>query len=492
MSDSLGERFSSPVGRFLSIFTLQFCAWWLLLLMNGATWWDDWVLKSLTPSELKDYFNGIGRPFFYPIHQLLMPNNGFGYHPLILITSFGISWMFYLILRSQLNERLAFASAAVLATLPMITTRVLAIFYPFVLGLFLFFVAWWLLVRNGGVLKRFERWLVFLLLFCAFTTASLLVWVLLPLGNQLLLRFRKVTLKSVVSYASENWLLLASPIVFWVVNRIFFKPFGWYQEYNNPLAFIHEPRMFIILVAVAMASLAISFFLIRRFNRGVSATLDLALVSVFSVLLGSIPYVAIGRNPWHFYGFADRFGLLYPYGISVLAGIGITYLIGRSKIVGNATAAFLIAALITLTNLGLSQYLLDNRVQVEIINQLRSNAAWRSAPTILVDNKASKLFANGRTNPHYELTGWLEAASGDRTHLAINADEIGVWVKLGHFSRVPKYGARDYVATKTGALVTITPTAGTSWPTALFQSKPLFKIEVQSIPELNAYYESHK
>lgn len=477
-------------GKFLALAGLQTAAWWLLLAMNGATWWDDWVMRSLTPSELAEYFKETGRPYFYPIHWLLMHMDWAFYHPLILVASFGITWFFYLILRGFVDKRVAFVSAAVLAVLPMITTRVLAIFIPFMFGLLSFFAAWWLLTRKGGRFGWPTRIAVFALLMWSYTTASLLVWVLVPLAHLVAIRFSRISFRSVLSFVRSEWLIVSSPLIFWLLNRTLAKPYGWYAEYNNPLAFLHEPRMLLILVLVSISIATGCWLLIKRYNRGIQNRLDLALFAFLSILLGSVPYVAIGRNPWHFFGFADRFGLLYPYGLAVLTGLGLVWLIEAHSKLGKSALVVVLVSLSGLTNAALSQYVLDNRVQGQIIEALKQSSSWQDAPTVLFDNQAERLFANHRTNPHYELTGWAQRASGNRTHLAINADELGVWTKLGHFSRVPRYGARDYVATDFGVLVRVVPDPKAHWPSALFESRPLVKLSFEKIPSLKAYFKS--
>lgn len=472
--------------KFATLLTLQTASWWLLFTLGGATWWDDWVLKSLTTQDRKQYFTEIGRPFFYPIHLLLLNSGSLAYPVTTFAVSFGITWVCYLIARLQIRESLAFVSACFLAAMPMTFTRVTSIFEPFMLGLLTFFIAWYLMLKRGVRLNLFWQLLVGALLFWSYTTSSLLVWVLMPMASHFALINEKVTWRNLADYVTKFWLIVISPIAFWAIDRVYFTPFGHYKNYNNPLKFLEEPRQLLFVAVVAATLVSLAWYTIRRFNRRKRTDFDLGLFAIFSILLGALPYLMIGRHPRVFFGFSDRFVLLYTYGLALSLGLLVSWLATKRPWLSKLARVLILGAFVLMTNAGLSAFLLDARVQNEVVADLQNYKKISYSSTVVFDNKAKNLFAYHRHSPYYEETGWLFRATGNRTHLGLNLGEVKTFLKYDYWINVPRYAATNYSPSNKALLVTIVDSPGAGWPQSLFENKPAVIVRFTRVRDIKS------
>lgn len=339
-----------------------------LLLFNRGMYWDGWDLITALQEKkyallYKIYVSDFQRYTEYLILRLL----GLFDNPLLIskflaFTSWILAALFlYGILRKKFSLAInkAFFLSAFFALVPVYLVKIdLAFAHYFVNnmlffgGVFLYFLA----EKNKNLLFKYAgltfSWLIF---FMSFNTESLLVFY----GGFLFVLFwdykknlaDKPLFTSIISWLKKDFIFIVLPIIFWVIKLTLGKPVSGPESYYNeflPLnaaslpTYIQNIWQFIaygffwpiiaplsildkkIFVGIFLITAALFYFITRKVfslnDRGSDfSPKQYFSFSFFLLVLGMVPYLAVGKGPHVFgNGFGMRHALLLPAGSALI------------------------------------------------------------------------------------------------------------------------------------------------------------------------------
>ena len=459
-------------------------AWASMLFIYRGKWWDDWALFAFNQEELTSYFNEIGRPWWGYLHSTLR-SSPINLYPIITFLLFAIvNILFFKILTAYAypvaTRSEVLWTSIVFSTLPLVSSRSLAIFMPFILGLVLFFGAWFLLIRSKG--KILNQICISVLFIASFTTSSLIVFFVLPV---LFTYFRQIGYSTfdprrIFKFFSQNWIWLISPVLFWLPSRIFFSPKGIAQDYNNAFNF-NSPKVvfafFIVLIATAIFGL-LSIALLVKHNK-----FSFYYSGFFFIGLGAIPYISVNKIPIFVTGFDDRYLLLAPAGISIFL-LGIYQTVKKRKNKTSTLGSFvLIVLLILSSNLQTLSLAIDNKKQLEIIEYFRINSLPTNVNMVGVNDNCQHLNVGNRDYTHYELSGMISDARSQNDVLGfeLNPQRIIDFKNIINDQKKSYFvgSIRDFTRPKLLLELTINCSKGFAITNFLF-GKPLISFSTQS------------
>ncbi|MBQ1294125.1 MAG: GtrA family protein, partial [Clostridiales bacterium] len=214
----------------------------LMLCLISGQWWDDWCYWINGPELLISLYSASGIPMqaYYILSVMWLPE--WGYRIVVFVLFLLVALIFYEILRQMdiFSEDDAFFIAAVAMTVPVNDARTVLNCYAYTVEIFLFMCGFLLATKIklfSGAKKYLIHAISLVLLVGSYSMESLLVftgmiWVYLLYdtaknnmnakpGRRILLFFRSF------------WDYLVLPFAFFVLKRIFFKPYGAYAQYNQ-------------------------------------------------------------------------------------------------------------------------------------------------------------------------------------------------------------------------------------------------------------------
>jgi hypothetical protein len=407
-------------GRTAMLVVLYLVGWGATLLSAGGRFWDDWTLVDVPAEETLRSFTELGLPWIGHLHVALLSAGPWLYRvlTLVLFLATGLAVRAIVERVPWLSSSERWFLALLVLVLPFNSARHALIDMPYTISLTLFCLAWYLLVR-GPELGTGTAALATALLVVAYTTQSLLVFVVVPLAHLLV---REVPLaswstRSLTRWALRRWYLLASPVAFYAVKTTAFPPHGEYAGYNA----IHLPSIATAAGYVVLAAAAFTLVVVAapRLPRPAARSGPLLLGGAVLVSLAILPYLAAGHVP-RFYEWNSRHQLLVPFG-AALIGVGVVRLV--RELTGVATAALVAAALGTtgiLFSLHMSvSFAVDWDKQREVIAALAASDEVRDHETFVYRDRVLGQNANGRTWRPYEFNGFLTEATGEETRGAV-------------------------------------------------------------------------
>lgn len=216
-------------------------AHFMLCLISGQ-WWDDWCYWINGPEQLVSLYtkSGIPAQAYYIISVMWLPN--WGYRIVVFVLFFLVALIFYEILRNTdlFSEEDAFFISAVAMTVPVNDARTVLNCYAYSFEIFLFMCGFLLATKFklfSGAKKYLIRILSLVLLVGSYWMESLLVftgiiWLYFLYDIAKNNKDEKLGRK-VLLFLRSYWDYLVLPFAFFVLKRIFFKPYGAYAEYNQ-------------------------------------------------------------------------------------------------------------------------------------------------------------------------------------------------------------------------------------------------------------------
>lgn len=222
--------------------SLIYTASHLMLCLISGQWWDDWCYWLNGPEQLIYSYTASGIPMqaYYIISIMWLPN--WGYRIVVFVLFLLVALIFYEILRKTdiFTEDDAFFIAAVAMTVPVNDARTVLNCYAYTFEIFLFMLGFLLATKIksfSGVKKYLIRIISLVLLLGSYSMESLLVfsgviWLFflydIHKENKSENFFRKAGL-----FLRHFWDYLILPFAFFILKRIFFKPFDAYAGYNQ-------------------------------------------------------------------------------------------------------------------------------------------------------------------------------------------------------------------------------------------------------------------
>ena len=200
-----------------------------MLILTG-TFHDDWTswFKDPVTKSLEGWESG--RPYYSLVIEAVWGLPGYGYRILAFVTYF-ISYLFMYKTLScvpELRRRDAVWMAVAAMAMPVNDARVLLANYPYALGMMLFWIACWMLVKHIGELKKIPfRMGTLALFFLSFTLNSNLVMY----GGVLLYMLIRIRPREWVKYLDYAIL----PVAFFLLTRKLFPLQGAFaaESYNE-------------------------------------------------------------------------------------------------------------------------------------------------------------------------------------------------------------------------------------------------------------------
>ena len=223
------------------LFIIYTAAHLMLCLISGQ-WWDDWSYWINGPKQLIASYTASGIPLqaYYIMSVMWLPN--WGYRIVVFVLFFLVALIFYEILRETkiFSEEDSFFIAAIAMTVPVNDARTVLNCYAYSLELFLFMCGFLLAIKFrlfSGIKKYLIRLLSLVFLLGSYSMESLLVftgliWLFFLYNIQKENRSEKLIRKAWL-FIRHYWDYLVLPFVFFIIKRVFFKPYGDWVEYNR-------------------------------------------------------------------------------------------------------------------------------------------------------------------------------------------------------------------------------------------------------------------
>ena len=484
-----GER-SGSIGRDRLVVAVAYAIVWAALLVNRGLYWDDWVLFGETPAGLIRMYNELGLPWGSPLYIAIFatPFPGWVAHILAFVVYLAATLVFHAILIRVpgLTRRDALIAALVFAVMPVNFARIAVIDQMYGVSLLAFLVATWLLLSHVETPSIGRRIAALLLFAFSFYTASLLVLYAVPIAlGFVVLRLAGRGELPAVLWRYADFILL--PVVYWIAKSVFLTPTGLYAGYNalstrsllavpgslpgaarEVLAIPFKFAVDVGGVVGLVVGVLVAVWLVRREAlrddgsepgpRILSAPV-LALAGVAVLILGVVPYLAVGRTP-SIWDWSSRHQMLVPLGVGLVAAAAARG-IGRPGTIGRSAGIAVVGALIGLAAVAdvrtLMAYQVDWFKQQAIIGAVRTTPALAEARHIAVVDRATRLNAMHRTIRFYELNALFEQALGGTDRLVEPENRGPGPDALPRFIERPGYHMSDYTPTPVDLVLEIQP-----------------------------------
>ena len=427
----VGRSYQAKILLFVIYF---FAHAWIFLLLD-TVFWDDWVIYGNTSSAIFDTFAQAGAILNWTayLHIALLSLGVWVYKLLTFFLMFftGLLYQEIAVRTGAFSKTYVYISTLLFLILPLFSSRLALIVFPYTLCYFLFFLGWWLMGKN--------KFMSITLFFLSFNINSMLVFYALPMLD---LAYRNQVLMSPTKWPGfirDNFLFLFLPFVFFAVKTQF-EPYGSYAGYNQQFSLLgiseaaglQYADLFTLrfnpfgFVAVLAASLAFHL-LYRRFTvRGIH-DLDLDkfsawgfLIGVFALLCALFPYWILGHVPT-FYEWTSRHQLLMPLGVSLVL-TSLIFCLGSS--VRMFLTSTLVAISITFWIENYIDFLRDSNKQEEIVHVFSNNQLLKASNVAVFEDRTADLNAIGREYRFYEWHGFMNAAFGDQSRFALSPGQL--------------------------------------------------------------------
>ena len=339
---------------------------WFLLIISGV-WWDDWAFYSRNVELVHEVMRQQSLPLeAYILRSVWWLPNG-GYRVVVFLLFYFGSLLLYGVLRrtSVFNDQASFWITALYIAAPINDARVTLICYGYSLGLFSFWLAFYLTTlwyEKTGRTKIILRIITVIVLVFSFNTESNMAMTLIILLWLYYMDLRLLTdywkdlqgvVKKFIKIVFKYIDYLLVPIVFYFGKHILFPGYGAYQTHNYvdwqslPEIIRHAPqyvyRTFMnllknynpeegkkIILLVILTAAIIALFILWRGKRinnsgnkqeqGNSINyLILLVLGLIVFCIGLFPYMIVRKGP---------ISTIYVEGRdSMLLGIGIALII---------------------------------------------------------------------------------------------------------------------------------------------------------------------
>lgn len=462
---SICKHLDKDILGILLIYTLAHGA----MLLNRGILWDDWVFYVLDPQSQIPAAMQAGLPFEGVYFRLLFPLSNIILFRVIVFLSYLLSALLLMDLMktvTEIDNLSRFVLVSFFAVLPLNSARLPVIDSLYGLSYFTFFLGAWLTSKYVEKRRVILRALILLIFFFSFlNTNSLLVFYLLVVLYVLYRenKIERLTLSRIMRLSMKYADFLALPFAFWAVRNLMFVPYGLYQGYNviDVASLVRHPTIFIrafynpfhqivmrclqvlsqgifslpVFVVFVVGFVLALVFLPKRTVRRCSVRhvpTMLAFGLVFFVL-GSFPYLAVGKLPNPFDSLASRYELLIPLGASFIIYYGLEFVFGiMGKIVSArlhrsfsslSTAllvSFLLAMFVTVSFVSYMEFQRDWYKQVSVIDDFRSSQVLQTHTSFLFADHADYLNMYGRGYAFYEYTSMMKYVFGDEVRYGCN------------------------------------------------------------------------
>lgn len=407
----------------LVVGTLYLSCFSLTLFMPNAFFWDDWI----------NYFNKSARD----VRTSTGPFSGFSPLRLVVegwmaehwITGFRIltfllfpvaALLLFNTLKSSrfLSRAEVLVVSAVFLLAPVNSARNSMTILMYTSCYASFFGGWYLFARKTSLIPRLLALCLFL---NSFDTASLIMFMAIPLGLSLAEEIH--TARDLRRWLARNWAFVLSPVAYWFIEPTLNPTLDQIRaEYYTP-KMSGISRGLVLLGGIALVILLLGRKKHWRYesHRGqiqISAGMVVLWFGIFpymalghfpnleSLLIGFVP----GQSDWD-----SRHQLLMPLALALII-LGMLNLIKRQTLLISATPVLLVCSVLNLTFS--QEYYLDSIKASHIIREFSQNSELSKMTLVLIDDQAPRFNARGRRIRSYEWDAMLRAALGSNAPMS--------------------------------------------------------------------------
>ena len=387
----------------------------MVLLFLRAYFWDDWyIFASTSRSEFANLLTSRGD---WPIRVLIewdvLRGNPVLFRVLMLLTYFVSGWCLFHILRTLhflKDEQVRFITILFLV-LPINSARVAMVDFAYAYSIMLFYVAWLIYVKKKSLIMQLLALVLVVLSFSA--TASLLVFLILPVAHKTYLRWLDADQRIGWAIVPTAFAFLVSPI-YWFADRRFNPPKGvWLQQYS--LQFSGVVRA--ILLATICIIIIFWYLRVWSLDNNEGNKYLLITLGLVAIVVGAMPYIVAGHlvdvSEWidnfvpRSSEWDSRHQLLLGLGFAVL----ITAFFGEFDTLFRKRAKrVLVLSCVVLNFAFMHAYYLDSLKQSEFIAAIGDNPELLVSSVVMIDDTAIRFNARGRGIRTYEWDAMLQRA----------------------------------------------------------------------------------
>lgn len=481
------KRFDG-IKKSILIISLVYIASQSMLLIISGRWWDDWCFYNQRTEDLIKIAMESGRPSFFFLIKFAKLFSEDAYRILIFIMFYFGALFFYGILRRVL--RLTHTTCCIICCLyiiiPANDARIMLSVFSYSIGNFFFLFGFYILTfvieKEKGKKKIVWRLVDLILFWCSYVLNSNLVLYAIPL---LYILIHEGTLQKAAKYIDYLFL----PIVFYLIRKKIFVPYGGYKGYNQisvvgimnamvktiPADIIVMMRVAYNLIGYCFIPLLIVILLFLLLNRKKIYKIILDIFSKKNVLIedkstdivdtiisrkgtilfligcivlsaGLFPYIVVrGTYNISITGLEGRDGMLVPLGASLIIYILVKFMLNREITV--YIYALIIMCGVIHFNVWYLAYQSDYYRQLGFQYQLAEHEELRQSKNIVYLSND-----NGRLNgmPFYALNANAEMVYGDQTRFIMAGFESAYLLQddnLYYFVESGNYHMMDYDTT---------------------------------------------
>jgi hypothetical protein len=394
--------------KIVAISVIYLFAWWPSLLFLDAVYWDDWLYLN-NPTALQKHFSEAGFPWIGWINTKLFFFIPHLYHAASFLSFLIAAVMLIKILEKPGLERLIpnsfdrTVTAILFSILPINFARHSMNVVLYAICYLLFFVCWFLMIRDLTLAKK-QKIIVILLAIICFNLNSLLVFFLIPVTHRIwiLRQSRSVPLITIIK--SEAWLIII-PFVWFLIKFIFFRPYGLYVGYNS-LSLI---RLLLLTLACLLISIIVWGCFYKDARRELGEKQKLLFFGFVCIFLAIAPYWIVGK-PLYVREWESRNYILLPLGLSMIIFLLIkTLALSINYKAGYYVAVFTILSCITLvTSHKNIEFFRDWQKQQVLLDWFGDNIIANEPTLIIVNDNTENLNAMQRDYRFYEWIGMLK------------------------------------------------------------------------------------
>ena len=281
--------------------------------------------------------------------------------------------------------------------LPFNTSRVAIMVFKYTVSYFLFFIAWYLLVKHKKIRASVP------LFFLSFSMHSLLVFYLLPI-----LHFCYASLSPIRQNLLRKCLQVGSlvllPVIYWMLRSLFWPERIGYHDVSVSSIAPTVKSVFIFALFVGVL-----YIVSLKTNIVVRNWIWLTLFGLLAIFLGIYPYAvfgyfefnwgliskylvtALGRSDWY-----SRHQTLQPIGVAILGVCLIKVLPRRLNIIRRAIMLNLVALCVAVNMFFGFEFIVDYSKQKEVIQSLKTKVSEDNGKLYVFVDHVSYLNARGR------------------------------------------------------------------------------------------------
>lgn len=471
---------------------VYFASQWFLLIATGI-WWDDWVYADKNWNYLYEVFMQSSLPLHAYINAgLWMLPNGFNRIITFILFYVGAIFLYEILRKIDLfSEEACFWITLLYVVMPINDSRITWICYGYSLGLFMFWLAFYLAAlwkEKTGVKRIVLRILSVVFLLVSYDTESIMMLTFLilfyfyyfDLNDEWEWREVGKNIKKVLFSVVKHIDYLIAPIIWYVLDKALFPGYGIYGghsylPWNDLLSIIlHSPlnafftlkgiihtyfdllknsKVLVMVFIILIAYIVVLIVQNKKIKNEKTSKQDsffmncrMAILGAVFFFLGFFPY-AVKRNSFiETTGVGGRDSMLLGIGLAILLYYG-AYALLREKI-GKVTIIILILLGIVHFNFMYLDWQEDYYQQLQLQQEFVSNDEVKNNDTFLVMYRGQSLVENC----FYQTNGNSWAVLGDQKrffmcgvknmYFLVNENENTLWLLNAYMMNEYDYGDR--------------------------------------------------